>query len=715
MTPPESSNSAAPAEAVPVVGTPVVVTMGNPNTGKSTLFNLLTGLRQKVSNFPGVTVEQVSGSATLISREVQLVDVPGTYSLAAHSPDEMIAVDVLCGNIESLPHPAAVVVVVDATNLRRNLFLATQIIEAGLPAVVALNMSDRTAELGLEIDAQRLAEALDVPVIGISAANNTGIDALRQSIEDTLDREPPRQLDIIAGLDQAVDVLAHTYLNGDDRASTIALRRALIDEDGYAEKVLCEQHPDGLREALAEQREQLGHGRKLAAVEARDRYSWIQQLLTRAVSQTTRPETTTSDKIDQVVNHPVIGSALFVATMALVFQAVFTFSAPMVDAIDFLTGALSTAASNSLGGGLFASFVSDGVIAGVGSVVVFLPQIIILFAFIILLEDSGYMARAAFMMDRAMRGLGLSGQSFIPMLSSFACAVPGIMGTRIIANPGDRLATIVAAPFMTCSARLPVYSLLIAAFLPAEKYLGGLLNLQGLVLLGLYLTGIVGGSATAYAINKFQSRQTRTSFLLEMPPYRLPRARSVAAKILNRAWIFLKRAGTIIFTVALIIWLLVTFPRAVTDDSGMTPVPPDFAASYLGQMSRVITPAFEPLGWDWKVTAAVVASFPAREVVIAALGTIYAVDPDSEVESATLTDRIQQATHADGSLVYTLPMVLGLLIFYAFCLQCVSTIAVMRRETGTWRWPVFAWVYMTGLGYVCALLIYQAGTWYLQA
>ena len=327
-----------------------------------------------------------------------------------------------------------------------------------------------------------------------------------------------------------------------------------------------------------------------------------------------------------------------------------------------------------------------------------------------MLEDSGYMARAAFLMDRVMRGLGLSGQSFIPMLSSFACAVPGIMGTRIIANRHDRLATILAAPFMTCSARLPVYSLLIAAFVPDQRYLGGLLNLQGLVLFALYLLGIVGAAVTAWLVSQLYRSRTRSRFLLEMPPYRMPNARAVAAKLLSRALIFLQRAGTIIFAVALIIWALASFPR--TDGMAVAPALPD---SYLGRTSLVVAPVFAPLGWDWKVTAAVLASFPAREVVIAALGTIYAVDTETADGIDTLSGRIRAARHADGSPVYTLPMVLGLLVFYAFCLQCASTMAVMRRETGTWRWPLAAWCYMTGLGYAGAFAVYRGGGWLFVA
>jgi ferrous iron transport protein B len=419
--------------------------------------------------------------------------------------------------------------------------------------------------------------------------------------------------------------------------------------------------------------------------------------------------------------------------MAAVFQAVFSWAAPLMDLIDAATGGLSAAISSALPPGAIASLLTDGIIAGVGSVVIFLPQILILFAFIIFLEDSGYMPRVAFMMDRLMRAAGLSGQSFIPMLSSFACAVPGIMATRVIPEQRDRLATMLAAPLMTCSARLPVYALLIGAFVPDRYFLSGLLNLQGLVLLSLYFLGIFGGIMTALLLKRTRLRGPTPTFLIELPPYRLPNLRSVMIKLMNRGRIFLTRAGSIIFTVAILIWALAYFPRpvqiiddydtqraaaeATLNDSALTQRLAELEqqetaalleASALGRTGKFISPVFAPLGWDWKVSAAVIAGFPAREVVVAVLGTIYAVG-DANGNETALAGRLRNATHADGSPVFTLPMVMGLLVFYAFCLQCAATIAVMYRETNGWRWPLFAWAYMTGLGYLGALLVYQLG------
>ncbi|MDX1480900.1 MAG: ferrous iron transporter B, partial [Woeseiaceae bacterium] len=428
---------------------------------------------------------------------------------------------------------------------------------------------------------------------------------------------------------------------------------------------------------------------------------------------------------------PVPGTNSLFVVMAIVFQAVFAWATPLMDAIDAAAAGLGGWVLANLPQGMLASLIADGIIAGVGSVVIFLPQILILFLFIIVLEDSGYLARAAYLMDRVMRSVGLSGQSVIPMISSFACAVPGIMATRVIPNRRDRIATILAAPFLTCSARLPVYALLIAAFVPQRSV--AFLNLQGIVLFGLYLLGIVGGLLTALLLRQTALRGPKPSFALMLPEFRRPNTRTVAMQLLARAKVFLYRAGTVIFSVAVIVWALAYFPdsdaieaefagrqaEAVATLQGdalearLETLQNEAAAaqleqSYLGRMGKVVEPLFRPLGWDWKVSAAVIAGFPAREVVVAVLGTIYAVG--GEADEASLTERLRNASFADGSPVFTLPMVVGLLIFYAFCLQCAATIAVIRRETNSLRWPVFAWLYMTTVGYLGALIAYQLGT-----
>jgi ferrous iron transport protein B len=687
---------------------PVLVTIGNPNTGKSTLFNALTGLKQRVGNFPGVTVEHVVGRLALSCGEIDVVDLPGTYSLSAQSPDEMVTVDVLLGRVAEVGRPDAVLLIVDATNLRRNLFLASQVLEIGLPVVIALNMTDLCATQGVQLDLPRLGAALGVPVVPIAAAQGTGLGELRAELARAVQGEGRiSPLRVNAPLRAAATELAAELQARGVMAAPPEIERALVDEHGYAERRLTERAGEDLTARLQAVRQTLTQGRSLATIEARDRYGWINGVVS-TVEQREERKPGWREALDRYLNHPVYGSIAFLLSMAIVFQSVFAWATPMMDLIDTGAGALGEQVRAAMPDGLLRSFIIDGVIAGVGSVVVFLPQIVLLFAFIIVLEDSGYMSRAAFVVDRLMRWCGLSGQSFIPMLSSFACAVPGIMGTRVIANPRDRLATILAAPFMTCSARLPVYALLIAAFVPQKTWLGGLLNLQGLVLLAFYLLGMVGAVFTAFLVNRLAFRGPRSRFLLEMPPYRMPQLRSVAVKLLARVRIFMKRAGTIIFAVALVIWSLASFPRVGGDD-GQAAVAPAIADSYLGRMSRTVAPVFEPLGWDWKVTAAVIASFPAREVVIAVLGTLYAVEDAGDGGEQRLVDRIKDAKRADGSPVYTLPMVIGLMVFYALCLQCVSTLAVIKRETNSWRWPVAAWLYMTTLGYLGAFACFRFG------
>lgn len=655
-----------------------VAVMGNPNTGKSSLFNALTGLRQKVGNYPGVTVERHTGEIELPEGPVLLVDVPGIYSLSANSPDERVAVDVLAGHFADVGQPEAILVVVDASNLRRNLYLATQLLELDLPVVIALNMTDVARAQGISLDIAGLSAALQAPVIPIVAARREGIDAIRQALSHALTTP------LVPTLRRVPDPTLH--------------------QDALADK-------------------------PLAVWEAQHRYAWINAVVDRLESRQT-PDPTWGDWLDRLVSHPVSGLLLFVAVMATVFQAVFSWAEPLMTLIDQGVVISRVWLTTQLPPGALTSLLTDGIVAGVGSVIIFLPQILILFALIIVLEDTGYMARAAFLMDHFMRACGLSGQAFIPLLSSFACAVPGIMATRVIPDERSRLVTILVAPFMTCSARLPVYALLIAAFVPAHAY--GWFNLQGLVLLGLYALGIVGGIATAWLLKNTVLRSQTPGFLLELPPYRWPNLKSVLYRLWERALLFLTQAGTVIFSVTVVVWALAYFPHPAT-------LPADFVGqqqlaqqqlpdellterlaqlqhqqaaayldqSFLGQMGQAIAPLFAPLGWDWKVSAAVLASFPAREVVIAVLGTLYAVGSEVDEQDQGLMAQLRAATHANGTPVFTLPMVLGLMVFYAFCLQCAATLSVMRRETNSWRWPLLAWGYMTGLGYGGAWLIFQ--------
>ncbi len=714
--------------------TPRAVTVavcGNPNTGKSTVFNALTGLRQKVANYPGVTVDRRTGVCRIGARELHLVDVPGTYSLAAHSPDEMIAVDVLLGYVEELDPPDVILAILDASNLRRNLFLLGQSLEIGKPVVVALSMGDLAARRGLRIDPVRLADELGVPVVPVTVSQGVGVDALKSALIEV--QAAPRHK-ITPALPELWQRVRELIKTGVTRLNAFELERAVIDADYALERIAV--HDDAaLRATLEQIRNELSQGEPLPALEARRRYQWADRIVAACTEAIPPAPARWVGYLERLSSHPLGGLVLFFAVMAMVFQAVFSWATPLMDSIDAASGWLSGLIATHLPPGALASLLADGVVAGVGAVVIFLPQILILFAFIIVLEDTGYMARAAFLMDRFMRACGLSGTSFIPMLSSFACAVPGIMATRVIPNHRDRVATIVAAPFMTCSARLPVYALLIAAFVPKTTVLG-FLNVQGLVLFALYLLGIAGGVFTAWWMKRTLLRGTTPAFLMELPAYRLPNFKSVLIKMLERGRIFLRRAGTVIFTVAVIVWGLAYFPRsdeidrrydavaaAVTANSQDDQVRAEALAaiehqraamqlenSALGAIGQAIEPLFRPLGWDWKISAAVVASFPAREVVIAVLGTIYAVGSEVEETDAGLIERLHSSRRADGTPVFSLPVALGLMVFYAFCLQCVATVATMRRETNSWRWPIFAWTYMTAFGYLGAYLTYNIAT-----
>ncbi len=708
--------------------TATVVVVGNPNSGKSTLFNRLTGLRQRTANYPGVTVEKHVGTLRFDDMALELVDLPGMYALSVHSQEERIAVDVLLGRMPDVRPPAGILAVLDTTNLYQGLYLLQQLLTLHLPVVVALTMTDAAQSSGLKIDVRALRKRLgDVPVCPVVATTGQGINALRAALHDVPQSPEPNLPTFWHELSDASELLARDMPVTVPR---IEIERALIDHDSDFYNELIAKLGEGGAQRIDAIRRQLFGGDPPLAQEARHRYGWVREVLAE-VQQTAPAIVTFGSRVSSWLNRPVPGTIGLFVVMALVFQAVFAWATPLMDAIDQGSAALGSLLASLLPPGAITSFVADGVIAGVGSVVVFLPQILILFLFIIVLEDSGYLARAAYLMDRVMRSVGLSGQSIIPMISSFACAVPGIMATRVIPNRRDRIATILAAPFMTCSARLPVYALLIAAFVPAQHV--GWVNLQGLVLFGLYGLGIVAGLLTALLLRKTALHGPKPPFALMLPEFRRPNPRTVLMQLFGRAMIFLKRAGTVIFAVAVIVWALAYFPRSESIESELQTriastelslsgeslqasvstlrnqaAAAQLEQSWLGRAGKSVEPLFRPLGWDWRISAAVIAGFPAREVVVAVLGTVYAVG--SEADESTLAGRLKSASWPDGAPVFTLPMVFGLLIFYACCLQCAATLAVIRRETNSWRWPVFAWCYMTSIGYIGALLAYQLGT-----
>ena len=698
--------------------------IGNPNTGKTTLFNALTGLSQQSGNYPGVTVEHKVGTLRPDDgTPIDLVDLPGTYSLAAHSPDEMLAVDVLLGLQPDAPAIDGIVAIVDASNLRRNLYLVSQLADTGLPLVVALNMVDIARRRDIRIDAAALSRELGAPVVPVCAHRREGLDDLRSALSAPTAIPAAHQVVLPPALSRGI---AELQALSPHSLSTVEALRALADEGGPAEQRLranaaadVDTHLARLRGADADH--------SLSELESNARYTWIDRALAGSVAQPAQLQPSRSDRADLILTHRLWGLAIFLLVNALVFEAIYSWSGPLMDGVDALFAALGERAAALIPPGALQSLVIDGLIAGVGGVLIFLPQIAILFFFIALLEDSGYMARAALLMDRLLTRIGLSGTSFIPLLSSFACAVPGIMATRTIEDRRDRIATILVAPLMSCSARLPVYVLFISTFVPDKPVLGGLLGTQALALLAFYALGALVAIPVTWLLKRTLLKGDPPPFLLELPSYKIPDLRTVSLRVYHSGKAFVLRAGSIILATTVVMWALAYFPRA--DDmlqrhnlEQQTVAPHDLNAvqkrqaaelvehSYLGRAGHLIEPAVEPAGWDWRIGMAVLASFPAREVIISALGTIYSLGDGEDEESASLRATLAAATWSDGRPIYTLPVALSIMVFFALCAQCLSTLVVIRKETGSWRWPLLSFGYMTTLAYVGAVATYQLGT-----
>jgi ferrous iron transport protein B len=752
---------------------PTVVLIGNPNTGKSTLFGALAGIHQHVGNYPGVTVEKKTGRMSYGGQEYELIDLPGLYSLAARSRDEMVAVDVLLGRQADVGAVDAVLAIVDAGNLERNLYLLSQVLEFGLPVVVAVNMIDVAASRGITVHTERLAKSLGVPVVAVQANRGIGLDVLKAALPEAI-RSGGRPIvpAFPSAFEQEVRRLGASLGGATVREpanppshrphstshtppappalSPALLRRLLLDASGWLQQALLPSGNGRLACELEAARSRLAAaGCAVPGIETTTRYAWAHAVLQGAIQEPQHYPATASDRIDHVLTHRLWGTAVFALVMTVVFQSVFVWARPIMGLIESATSAAGNWVEAAMAEGALRSLLVEGVVGGVGSVLIFLPQILVLFFFIALLEDCGYMARAAYLMDRVMARVGLSGRSFIPMLSSFACSVPGIMSARVIENERDRLTTILVAPLLTCSARLPVYALLIAAFIPAQTYLGGTLSLQGLTLAGLYALGIVAAVAVALVLKRTLLRGETPPFLLELPSYKWPSPRTVAMRVAQRAWVFLRTAGTLILAVSVIVWAALYYPhdreavapwveqqqdiearleRLSSDDpqhaqltDELVQVRREIAAVYqqhstLGWLGRKIEPLVKPLGWDWRIGCSVLASFPAREVVVATLGVVYGLGKDVDAESddglGQLQAKLRSATW-DGTdrPVFTVPVALSIMVFFALCAQCAATLAVMRRETNSWRWPAFAFVYMTALAYVGAWVTYQLGTW----
>jgi ferrous iron transport protein B len=611
-----------------------IALVGCPNSGKTALFNALTGSRQKVANYAGVTVERKEGRFTTpAGRSIRIVDLPGTYSLRGRSPDEVVTRDVLLGRYRGEAAPEAVVCVADATNLRLLLRLLIEIKKLHRPMILALNMADIARRLGCEIDMEKLSRELGIPVVPTVAVRKGGIDALLRVIDDEL---PQMQRGIAEWQPPRAEDLRTAHREADRILRLCTSRRG-------------QQGP--------------------------------------------------SARIDAVLLHPVLGVAIMFALLFLVFQAVFAWATPAMDAIALARDLLTETAQRLLPAGLARSFVADGVIAGVGSVLVFLPQILILFFFIILLEDSGYMARAAFLMDQLMGGAGLHGRAFLPLLSSFACAIPGVMAARVIEHRRDRLATILVAPLMTCSARIPVYTLLISAFIPDRNVWGGI-GLQGLVMFGLYAAGIVSALAVAAIMKRLVWRQAAEPLLMELPSYKWPRPRNILIGLRQRAGAFLRRAGTLILALSILMWFACNFPAPPAMESG-----PAINYSLAGIVGHALSGFFAPIGFNWQITVALIPGLAAREVAVGALATVYAVGA-----SDTSADLALQSLLAAQ---WSLPTALSLLAWYIFAPQCLSTLAVVKRESGGWLWPIVMFVYMMTLAYGAAFVVFQTSSHFL--
>jgi ferrous iron transport protein B len=700
----------------------LVALAGNPNTGKTTLFNGLTGSRAKVGNYPGVTVERRVARFELAGRVADLVDIPGTYSLGARSAEEQIALAAMVG-LRGNPRPDLIVFCVDATQPVRGLYLVLQALELGLRAVVALTMVDEAGRAAPS--ARALSTALGCPVIDVDGRRRVGFAELRAAINQRLgETDTPSQVWRWQPSDELREHIAGVFAAlPADWPQTDAMALWALQSVGDGDELVGV--PDGVRRAVAE----VPPGGRAAGDWVDDeailgRYRWLDSEVAPLIGSA--PDRTFTERLDRVLLNRVAGFGAFLAIMFVVFQSLFTWADPAISLVESCFGWLGGFARDHLPPGIATDFLVDGVIAGFGSVVVFLPQILLLFFFIGLMEDSGYMARVAYLMDRIMKTMNLHGRAFVPMMSGFACAVPAILATRTMERQRDRLLTMMVVPLMTCSARLPVYTLIIASLFPAGHLLG-VFPVQGLLMIGMYLFSTVTALAAAWVLSRRVKplRARRLPFVIELPPYRIPRLADVSRMMWMRSSMFLKEAGTVILVCTIVLWALLNFPRATAIDYEplIAGAPTEkvataleqardgdrLRASYGGRLGHAIEPAIEPLGFDWKIGVGIIGAFAAREVFISTMGVVYSAGGDVDENSATLRQRIRAEVRADGRPVYTPLSGLSLMIFFALACQCMSTLAVVKRETGGYRWPLFLFTYMTALAWITSFAVYQGG------
>ncbi len=704
-----------------------IALVGNPNTGKSTIFNALTGMKQKVGNYPGVTVERKTGYMQHAGRKHKIIDLPGTYSLNHKKIDERIAYQTLIGEYEHEETPDLAILILDATNLDRNLYLATQVMDLGIPMMVLLNMSDLAEDRGISVDAAKIQERLGVPVRSIVAKDKSHIEKVKRAIADhNLSNPKPLSWKPDEPLTGAIDLITdmwlkpHTNLPG--RAYPIEALR-LISDNQVPDDFHRHPQKDVAQDIIARAQLRIERaGNNPTAAEVMARYDFIETCTKNGSSRQGDETETTSDKIDSVVTHKVFGPIIFVAILLLMFQAIFSWAEPFMDMIDLFFVHAGNTVAQTLPPGILNDLLVEGVIAGLGGVIIFLPQIMFLFFFISILEGTGYMARAAFVMDGFMTRIGLHGRSVVPLISGFACAVPGIMATRTIESWSDRLITIMVLPFMACSARLPVYALMISAFVP-DVGVFGFIGLQGLTFFGLYIFGIVMAIAAACVMKLFYSGGASTPFMMELPSYKMPNWSAVFYNMFERGWIFVKTAGKIIMAISIVLWFLASYPKVevppeiinnfqtteASFDAGASASSYKLKHSYAGQVGQIIEPVIEPLGFDWKIGIGLITSFAAREVMVGTLNTIYSVgEEDGSV--VTLQEKlINDKDPETGEPVFSTLSAISLMVFFALAMQCMSTLAIVRRETNSWKWPIVMFTYMTALAYICSLIIYQGG------
>lgn len=685
-----------------------VAIAGNPNSGKSTLFNAVTGARAKVGNYPGITVERKSATAVLPSgTSARLVDLPGCYSLVARSGEEEVAHHVLTGKLDS-QRPSLVICTVDATNLPRALYLVLQLIELDVPVVVALNMIDVAEATGLQIDTAKLSERLGVPVVAISAKHKRGLEDLMATVDKHLAANGRNEKHIPIALSNA------------DRSGIDALTAAGAPSEGEALWLLTSNLKDLMLatdlklSSLAQQKRldlDSGHPGAFARRVIEARYAVIDRLIDGVLDTRAFREDSRTAALDRFLLHPVYGLLAFAVTMFVVFQTIFTWATPAMDGIEWLVGAAAQWLEGTIAESLTRSLLVNGVLAGIGSVLVFLPQIAFLFLLLTLLEESGYLARAAFLLDRLMRRVGLHGKAFVPLMSGFACAVPAIMAARTVESRRDRIVTIMATPFMSCSARLPIYVLVVAAVFSQAEPVLGFLSLGGIVITAMYLLGFFAGLGTAFILKRTVLKSPAPPFIMELPTYKMPSVKAVIRMVYDRCKVFVVQTGTVILALSLILWALLTFPAPTTEVEDAAKADAiRLEQSFGGRIGHAIEPVIAPLGFDWRIGIGLVASFAAREVLVSTLGQVYALGADVEPESPALRDALLADTDPSTGKPRFTPLVgVSLLVFFVLAMQCLSTVATVKRETNSWRWAIAQLVYMNTLAYVASLLVFQGG------